>query len=78
MADAHPDLDPTRLMLKAEENLKGYRQNLIEQTWETAVKAAESGLPADRDELVRLYSAIKAIDFALAQKPSAYRYNTPI
>jgi hypothetical protein len=78
MSDAHPNLDPTRLMLKAEENLKGFRQNLIEQTWEAAVKAGETGLPADLDALVRLYSGIKAIDFALAQKPSAYRYNTPI
>lgn len=78
MADDRPDLDPTRMMVKAEENLKGFRQNLIEQTWGAAVKAGETGQSADLDALVRLHQAIQAIDFALAWKPSAYRYTTPI
>lgn len=70
--------DPLRQIVKAEENLMGFRQNLIQKAWEAAVKAAETAEPADLDELVRLHAAIKAIDYALAQKPSAYKYMAPI
>ena len=32
----------------------------------------------DLDALVRLYTAIQAIDFAIAHKPSAYKMSAPI
>jgi hypothetical protein len=71
-------LDPLRLILGAEENLMGFRQNLILQAWEAAVLAAESAEPADLDKLIRLHAGIQAIDFALAQRPSAYKFTAPI
>jgi hypothetical protein len=77
-APRKPDLDPIRLIVAAEENLTGFRQNLILQVWETAVKASETATPGDLDALVRLHAAIKAIDFALANKPSVYREAAPI
>ncbi len=73
-----PTFDPLREIVKAEENLMGFRQNLIQQAWEAAIKAAGTGEPADLDALIRLHAGIKAIDYALAQKPSAYKYMAPI
>lgn len=70
--------DPLRMILAAEENLQGFRQNLMMQAWESAVKAAETGAPADLDALIRLHAGIRAIDFALAQRPSAYKFTAPI
>ena len=71
-------LDPLRMIVKAEENLMGFRQNLTQKAWEAAVKAAETGEPADLDALIRLHAGIRAIDYALAQKPSIYKYLSPI
>jgi hypothetical protein len=71
-------LDPLRQIVKAEENLAGFRQNLIEKAWNTAVMAAESGDAAKLDELIRVHAAIKAIDHAMANKPSMYRMMAPI
>ena len=70
--------DPVRMILAAEENLQGFRQNLVLQAWETAVKAAETAAPGDLDALIRLHATIKAIDFAMAQRPSAYKFTAPI
>jgi hypothetical protein len=72
------ELDPLHLIVKAEENLMGFRQNLIQQAWEQAVRAAESSEPADLDALIRLHAGIRAIDYALAQKPSVYKMMAPI
>lgn len=71
-------LDPLRQIVEAEENLASFRQNLIEKTFETAILAAETSEPAKLDELIRLHAAIKAIDYALANKPSAYKLMAPI
>ncbi len=72
------DLDPIRLIVRSEEMLKGLRQNLVEQAWTTAARAAEGNSREDLDALIRVHAAIQAIDFALANKPSVYREAAPI
>ena len=74
---AAKELDPVRMIIAAEENVMGYRQNLILRAWEMAVKAAD-GDQAALDELIRVHAGIKAIDYALAQKPSVYKFTAPI
>jgi hypothetical protein len=77
-ADKPLELDPIRLIVEAEENLMGFRQNLVIRAFETAIRAAEGADPADLDALIRLHAGIRAIDFALANKPSAYKLTAPI
>jgi hypothetical protein len=72
------DLDPVRMIVHAEENLMGFRKNMILQAWETAVLASETADPADLDRLIRLHAGIRAIDFAMANKPSVYKMMAPI
>ena len=79
MTQADPAaLDPLKQIVKAEENLTSFRQNLIEKAFETAISAAETSEPAKLDDLIRLHAAIKAIDYALANKPSVYKLMAPI
>jgi hypothetical protein len=71
-------LDPLRMIVHAEEKLMGYRQNLVQQAWDTAIKASETSDAAQLDSLIRLHAGVRAIDFALANKPSVYRMIAPI
>jgi hypothetical protein len=73
-----PDLDPIHLIIQAEERLMGFRQNLQRSAWDMALKASESAAPEELDALIRLHAGIRAIDFALASKPSVYSQTTPI
>ena len=78
-SEAKPaELDPLRMAVGAEENLMSYRQSLMQQTWEAALKASETRDQGDLDALIRLHAAIKAIDHALAHKPSVYKMLAPI
>jgi hypothetical protein len=77
-SEPQADLDPIHLYVQAEERLMGLRQNLTQQVYETAMRAGETAETADLDALVRLYTAIQAIDYAIAHKPSAYKMAAPI
>jgi hypothetical protein len=77
-SNTQADLDPIHLYVQAEERLMGLRQNLTQQVYETAMRAGETAKAEDLDALVRLYTAIQAIDFAIAHKPSAYKMSAPI
>ena len=75
---AAADLDPLRMIVHAEEKLTGFRQNLVQQAFDAAIRASEGADPAELDALIRLHAGVKAIDFALANKPSVYRMAAPI
>ena len=51
------------------EKLKALRASQLERIWPAAELAATSGDHEDRVELIQLYTAVKAIDFALSHRP---------
>ena len=51
------------------EKLKALRTSQLEQVWPAAQAAATSGDHSPLVELIKVYTAIQAIDFALAHRP---------
>ena len=51
------------------EKLKALRATQLEQVWPAARAAATSGDHEPLVELIRVYTAIQAIDFALSHRP---------
>ena len=63
MSDAPPDTDSVA------EQLTALRAAQLELVWPAAKTAAQSGDHADLVELIKIYTAMQAIDFALSHRP---------